>query len=77
MKVWRLNLSSTSEKWSRLVASLGLIESTSEAERVIKQGGFEINGQVVKDPTCKMDLSKPDSYELRIGKKKFFRVVVE
>ena len=43
----------------------------------MKQGGFEINGSLVKDPACKVDLNQPNSYEIRIGKKKFLRIVVE
>jgi tyrosyl-tRNA synthetase len=77
MNQWKLHLSGTSEKWSRLLASLGLLGSTSEAERVIKQGGFEVDGSPVKDPTCKLDLSQPKSYEVRVGKKKFLRIIVE
>jgi tyrosyl-tRNA synthetase len=65
------------EKWSRLLSLMQEAASTSDAERVIKQGGFEINGMAVKDPTCRVDLDKPASYEVRIGKKKFLRVVVE
>jgi len=65
------------EKWSKLLAYLGEASSASEAERIMKQGGFEINGSLVKDPTCKVDLTRPESYEVRIGKKKFLRVVVE
>ena len=70
-------LSSGPEKWSKLLAYLDEAGSASEAERVIKQGGFEINGSLVKDATCKVDLSQPNSYEVRVGKKKFLRVVVE
>jgi tyrosyl-tRNA synthetase len=70
-------LSNGPEKWSKLLAYLDEAGSASEAERVIKQGGFEINGSLVKDPTCKVDLSQPNSYEVRVGKKKFLRVVVE
>jgi tyrosyl-tRNA synthetase len=65
------------EKWSKLLAYLGQASSTSEAERIIKQGGFEINGLLVKDPTCKVDLNQAESYEVRVGKKKFLRIVVE
>jgi tyrosyl-tRNA synthetase len=65
------------EKWSKLLAYLGEASSTSEAERIIKQGGFEINGSLIKDPSCKVDLNQPNSYEVRVGKKKFLRVVVE
>jgi len=70
-------LSSGPEKWSKLLAYLGEAGSASEAERIIKQGGFEINGSLVKDPTCKVDLNQPNSYEVRVGKKKFLRIVVD
>jgi len=70
-------LSRGPEKWSKLLAYLGEADSTSEAERLIKQGGFEIDGSLVKDPTCKLDLNQPGSYVVRVGKKKFLRIVVE
>ena len=72
-----ISIPSGLEKWSKLLSSIQEAESTSDVERVIKQGGFQINGTTVKDPTCKIDLDKPASYEVRIGKKKFLRVVVE
>jgi len=72
-----LSVPSSLEKWSKLLALIQEVPSTSDAERVIKQGGFEINGTAVKDPTCKIDLDKPASYEVRVGKKKFLRIVVE
>jgi tyrosyl-tRNA synthetase len=53
------------------------VPSASEAERVIKQGGFEIDGQVENNPATKIDLGQSGSYEVRIGKKKFLRLVVE
>jgi tyrosyl-tRNA synthetase len=70
-------LSRGPEKWSKLLAYLGEADSTSEAERLIKQGGFEIDGSPVKDPTSKLDLNQPGTYEVRVGKKKFLRIVVE
>jgi tyrosyl-tRNA synthetase len=65
------------EKWSKLLAYVGEASSASEAERLIKQGGFEVNGSLVKDPTSKVDLNQPNSYQVRVGKKKFLRIVVE
>jgi tyrosyl-tRNA synthetase len=56
---------------------LGEIESISEADRIIKHGGLEINGQVVTDPTTKLDQGQAAAYDLRIGKKKFLRIIVE
>jgi tyrosyl-tRNA synthetase len=72
-----LPLSSGLEKWSRILALLEQVPSASEAERVMKQGGFEIDGLPVGDPTSKLNLEQPGSYRVRFGKKKFLRVVVE
>ncbi len=72
-----LPLSSASEKWSRILASLEQAPSASEAERVMKQGGFEIDGSPVVNPSCKLNLEQPGSYRVRFGKKKFLRIVVE
>ncbi|MGH9730409.1 MAG: S4 domain-containing protein, partial [Candidatus Acidiferrales bacterium] len=50
----------------------------SEAERLIKQGGVEIDSQRVEDVKHDVDLSKPGSnFLLRAGKKKFLRITVE
>jgi tyrosyl-tRNA synthetase len=68
---------SGSRKWSQVLAYLGEIESVSEAERIIKHGGLEIDGQVVADPTAKLDAEKAATYDLRVGKKKFLRIIVE
>jgi tyrosyl-tRNA synthetase len=53
------------------------VPSASEAERVMKQGGFEIDGVPIGDPTVKLNLEQPGSYRVRFGKKKFLRIVVE
>jgi tyrosyl-tRNA synthetase len=65
------------EKWSQVLSYLGEIDSVSEADRVIKQGGLEINGEVITNPTTRLEASHAVTYELRIGKKKFLRIVVE
>jgi tyrosyl-tRNA synthetase len=70
-------LSTQSEKWSRLLPYFGIATSASEAERVMKQGGFELDGITVQDPTVKLDLTRPATYTLRLGKKKFLRIIVE
>jgi len=53
------------------------VPSASEAERVIKQGGFEIDSTPVGDPAVKLKLDKTASYRVRIGKKKFLRISVQ
>ncbi len=60
-----------------LLVDLGLAPSRSEAERLVKHGGVEMDGARVNDVKKEMDLSKPSGFLLRAGKKKFLRVVVE
>jgi tyrosyl-tRNA synthetase len=66
-----------SKKLVALLADLQLSESKSEGERLIKQGGVEIDGARVDDPRKEIDLSRPGEFLLRAGKKKFVRVVIE
>ncbi len=64
----------------RLVAVLveaGLAPSRTEAERLIKQGGVEIDGARISDIKQEIDCSQPASHLLRAGKKKFLRLVIE
>ena len=64
-------------KWTKLLAAIKEVASVADAERLIKQGGFEIDGVTVQDPSGKVDLSQTGEYRVRMGKKKFFRVLVE
>ncbi len=73
-----INLSrGPAKKLTALLVDLKLIASKSEAERLIKQGGVEIDGARADDPRKDIDLSKPADFLLRAGKKKFVRIVVE
>jgi tyrosyl-tRNA synthetase len=65
------------KKLSALLVELQLASSKSEAERLIKQGGVEIDGARVADVRKELDCSKPGEFLLRAGKKKFLRVLVE
>jgi tyrosyl-tRNA synthetase len=65
------------KRLSALLVEFDLAPSRSEAERLIKQGGAEINGERVADVKKELDLSKSGDYLLRAGKKKFLRLVVE
>jgi tyrosyl-tRNA synthetase len=65
------------KKLTALLVELGLAPSKSEAERLIKQGGAEIDGQRVEDFRKDVDLTQPKEFLLRAGKKRFLRIVVE
>jgi tyrosyl-tRNA synthetase len=63
----------------RLTAFLveqGLAPSRSEADRLLKQGGVELDGLRVSDVKAEVDFTQPREFLLRAGKKKFLRIVV-
>jgi len=66
-----------SKRLSVILVEVKAASSRSEAERLIKQGGVEIDGVRVDDVKREIDLSKPGEFLLRAGKKKFLRIVVE
>jgi tyrosyl-tRNA synthetase len=65
------------EKWARLLVSLGEISSRSEADRLIKQGAVEINQEPLTDVGSEIAFDQSATFTVRVGKKSFFRVVVE
>src|SRR5713101_7874828 len=56
------------KRLSLLLVELGLSSSRSEAERLIKQGGVEIDSARVDDVKREMDLSRAQEFLLRAGK---------
>ena len=56
-----------------LLRELGLASSSSEARRLMQQGGVKVDGEAVKDP--KVLLARPqESVLLQVGKRRFARV---
>jgi tyrosyl-tRNA synthetase len=64
------------KRLSAILVEVKAAPSRSEAERLIKQGGVEIDSVRVDDVKRELDLSKPARYLLRAGKKKFLRLIV-
>ncbi len=58
-------------------AVLGEIPSRSEADRLIKQRAVEINEETLIDVGSEIAFDQPATFTVRVGKKNFFRVVVE
>ena len=52
-----------------------MASSRSEAERLIKAGAVEVNGAIEKDVKKTIVLNPGEMLPLRVGKKKFLRVV--
>jgi len=60
----------------KLLTHLGMTTSNSEARRLILQGGVYINGDKVTNPEQELDLSAPRQYLLKVGKRRFVKVIV-
>jgi tyrosyl-tRNA synthetase len=58
-----------------LLSEAGLAGSRSEAERLIKQGAVEIDGAIQKDVKHIVALDAGGAVSLRVGKRKFLRLV--
>jgi tyrosyl-tRNA synthetase len=65
------------KKLTALLLELKLAPSKSEAERLIKQKGVEIDGNAVEDPRMEIDLGKPGEFLIRAGKKKFVHLIID
>jgi tyrosyl-tRNA synthetase len=64
-------------KLSALLTELGLAPSRSEAERLIKQGGVDVDSSPASDVKLELPLASGSKHLIRAGKKKFVRIVVE
>jgi tyrosyl-tRNA synthetase len=64
-------------KWSKILVALEQVASGTEAERIIKQGGLEVDGTVIRDPSAGIDWAQVGIHTVRLGKKKFLRIIVE
>ena len=65
------------KRLSALLVEWQLSPSRSEADRLVKQGGVELDGERISDVKKDIDLTTPREFLLRAGKKKFLRIVVE
>jgi len=65
------------KRLTTMLVELGLASSRSEADRLVKQGGVELDGERISDVKMEVPLAKAREFLLRAGKKKFLRIVVE
>ena len=57
---------------SRILKDAGLTASTSEAMRLIKQGGVRIDGDKAEDPA--LEIPAGGTHVFQVGKRKFLRI---
>lgn len=73
---YKLKTSDQPVSLAGLMKESGVAPSTTEAGRLIKSRAVEIDGEKITDERLKLDLSKAQSFVLKVGKKKFVKVVV-
>ncbi|RUM30112.1 MAG: tyrosine--tRNA ligase, partial [Aquifex sp.] len=56
-----------------LLVKIGAVKSKNEARRVIQGGGLKVNGEKVTNPNVEIEVS--GELKVKVGKKKFYRVV--
>jgi tyrosyl-tRNA synthetase len=70
-----VNLQDNKTWLPQIMKDTGLTKSTSEAIRLIKQGGVKINKNTVTDPDT--ILNEKGEYIIKVGKRRFYRVIIK
>jgi len=58
----------------QIMKETGLTQSTSEALRLIKQGGVRVDDVVISKPNAEIE---PGEHIIKVGKRKFYRITLE
>jgi tyrosyl-tRNA synthetase len=62
---------------TKLIAQLGLAPSVTEAQRLVESGAVHLNDQRITAVRSELDLSVPGEHILKVGKRRFLRLVVK
>jgi tyrosyl-tRNA synthetase len=77
MEVRRISRSPDKVRLPKWLAQLSLATSVNEANRLVEQGGVEINGVRASSVTAEIDLSIAGEFVIRVGKRRFLKLLVE
>lgn len=58
-----------------LLVDRSIFSSRGEAKRMIRQGGVYLDGQRIEDISIKIDLAQKSEFILKIGKRKFYKLI--
>lgn len=67
----------STERLINLITSVGFSSSNGEARRLIQQGGVSINGDIINDITHEITFGTGDELVLKVGKRKFGKLIVK
>jgi tyrosyl-tRNA synthetase len=60
----------------KLLPTLGLAPSVSEAQRLIESGAVHMNDERVGSIKAEIDISQPIDATFKVGKRRFLRLVI-
>ena len=72
-----ISLSSASVDLIKLMKEQKIVSSTSEARRLLQGQALSLNGRKISQANVELDFSKNSSFVLRVGKKRFYRLICE
>lgn len=58
-----------------IISDAGLTQSNGETKRLMKQGGVSLNDEKINDPNAEVEFSKGTQFDLKVGKRKFARLI--
>jgi len=73
----QLPLSTKPVRLGKLLASLGLAPSVTEAQRLIESGAVHVDDQRVTDVKAEFDLSAASEHIFKVGKRRFLKLVLK
>src|SRR5215468_1088708 len=73
IEVKKVALASGPLRILKLLTSVGLAPSNTEAQRLIESGAVHMNGKRVTD--IRAEISQPDEYLFKVGKRRFLKVI--
>jgi tyrosyl-tRNA synthetase len=62
---------------TKLMASLGLAPSVTEAQRLIEAGAVHLNDSKVSNAKAELDVTTPGEHNFKVGKRRFLRLIVK
>ena len=73
----RLQVSQAKIRLAKLIAQFGLSSSVAEANRLIEQGAVTWNNERISNVKAELDCSAQATYILKVGKRRFVKIIVE
>ena len=76
IEVRKISISPDVKKMPKVLASLELAPSVTEASRLIQSGAVTLNGEKVSDVRSEIDFSLKGDYLFKVGKRRFMKLTV-